>query len=105
MTVTPATDASFDELLAIDERPVLVEFSAAWCPPCRAMPPILDALARAHADSIRVITVDEDDAPDLFVRERVTSMPTFKLFESGVARRTLVGAQPLRSLEAALGLA
>jgi thioredoxin 1 len=83
------------------DRPVLVDFTAAWCPPCRVMDPIVAALDDER-DDLRVVTVDVDDSLDVAARYGVLSMPTFMLFRGGEPVLTLVGARPRRRLEAEL---
>ena len=80
------------------DKPVLVDFTAAWCPPCRAMKPILDALD-AERDDLDVVEVDVDESIDVAARYGVLSMPTFMLFIDGRPVQTLIGARPRRRLE------
>jgi thioredoxin 1 len=84
--------------------PVLVDFWAAWCPPCRVISPILDELAERHDGRIKVAKVDVDAYPELAAEYRVSGIPTLVLVENGEATRTLVGARPLAVLERELGL-
>ena len=83
------------------DKPVLVDFTAAWCPPCRAMKPILAALD-AERDDLDLVEVDVDASTDVAARYGVLSMPTFMLFVHGQPVQTLVGARPRRRLEADL---
>jgi thioredoxin 1 len=83
------------------DKPVLVDWTAAWCPPCRAMNPILDALD-AERDDLDVVKVDVDDSVDLAAEYGVLSMPTFMLFRHGAPVLTMIGARPRRRLEAEL---
>jgi len=95
------TDATFTAEVLESELPVLVDFTAAWCPPCRAMNPVLDAIA-ADRDDIRIVKLDVDDNQETAVRYGVLSMPTFMLFRDGAPVQTLVGARPRRRLESEL---
>jgi thioredoxin 1 len=95
------TDDTFTSEVLESELPVLVDFTAAWCPPCRAMNPVLDALA-ADRDDIRIVKLDVDDNQETAVRYGVLSMPTFMLFRDGAPVQTLVGARPRRRLESEL---
>ena len=97
-TVTAATFTA--EVLEAD-RPVLVDFTAAWCPPCRAMKPVLEGLA-ADRDDLRVVQVDVDADPATAAAYEVLSMPTFVLIRDGREAARLVGARPRRRLEADL---
>ena len=80
------------------ERPVLVDFTAAWCPPCRAMKPVLEEFAAARPE-LKVVQVDVDESASTAARYGVLSMPTFILFRDGAPAATLVGARPRRRLE------
>ncbi|MFC8914507.1 thioredoxin [Streptomyces sp. NPDC047821] len=92
------TDADFDtEVLAAD-RPVLVEFTADWCGPCRQLAPVLRAVAAEEADRLEVVRMDVDRNPGTTVRYGVLSTPTLMLFRSGEPVRSMVGARPKRRL-------
>lgn len=104
MTPIHVTSATFEQEVLASEVPVLVDFWAAWCPPCRLIAPVLDELAERHDGRLKVAKVDVDSDPDLAGMYRVSGIPTLILFEDGVPARTLVGARPLAALEAELGL-
>jgi thioredoxin 1 len=97
----PIDDASFTAEVLESDKPVLVDFTAAWCPPCRVMNPILAELA-ADRDDLRVVSVDTDDNQESAARYGVLGMPTFMLFRNGAPVLTLVGARPRKRLEAEL---
>jgi thioredoxin 1 len=86
------------------ETPVLVDFTAVWCGPCRVMAPILDDLA-ADRDDVRFVAVDTDRDPELAARYEVLSAPTFILFRGGAPVLRLVGSRPRRRLERELDAA
>jgi thioredoxin 1 len=92
-TVLELTDATFDEEIAASPIPVLVEFWAQWCPPCRLIAPILDSIAAEYADRLRVCKVNSDDRPELALRYDVMSVPTILVFHHGELRRRMVGAR------------
>jgi len=95
------TDASFAADVLESDKPVLVDFTAAWCPPCRAMNPILDELASSR-DDLRIVKLDVDDNQSTAAQYGVMSMPTFMLFNNGALVQTLVGSRPRRRLESEL---
>ncbi|HEY1828729.1 MAG TPA: thioredoxin [Acidimicrobiales bacterium] len=84
--------ATFDEEIATSAVPVLVEFWAEWCPPCKALAPILDQLATEFGDGLRVRKVNADEHSDLGARFEVMAVPTMLLFAGGQLRMRLVGA-------------
>ncbi|HYF24194.1 MAG TPA: thioredoxin [Baekduia sp.] len=91
-------DDHFDAAVLESELPVVVDFSAAWCPPCRVMEPVLAELAAERTD-LRFVQVDVDASPQTAARYGVLSMPTFVVFRDGAPVRSLVGARPRRRLE------
>jgi len=90
-------DAHFDAEVLESELPVLVDFTAAWCAPCRIMDPLLAELA-AERDDLRVVQIDVDQNHETVARYGVMSMPTFMLFKDGVPAATFVGSRPKRRL-------
>lgn len=91
------TEASFAHDVLERPRTVLVEFTATWCPPCHAMKPVLEQLARAHPD-VEVVVVDADENASLAARYGVRSLPTFLAFRGGAPTGQIVGACALRVL-------
>jgi thioredoxin 1 len=96
--VVEVGDATFDAEVLAGDRPVLVEFGAAWCPPCRALDPIVDALAEARTD-VKVVKVDVDASPEVSARYRVRSAPTVLVFRDGKVARQHVGLTTREKLE------
>jgi thioredoxin 1 len=88
--VDTVDDRTFDIAVIASERPVLVEFGADWCPPCRMIAPILDEIAAARSD-LRVFSIDVDANPETQVRYRVMSLPTLLLFVEGTPVRQVIG--------------
>lgn len=100
-TLTHTSDDRFADDVLASELPVLVDFTAAWCPPCRVMEPRLAELA-AERDDLRVVELDVDSNQATAARYGVLSMPTFMLFRAGAPVLRLVGARPKQRLLAEL---
>jgi len=93
MALNPVTNNTFTAEVLESEQPVVVDFWAAWCPPCRAMNPILDELA-AERDDLKIVSVDADTEQELAVQYGVLGLPTFVVFENGAPVASLVGSRP-----------
>jgi thioredoxin 1 len=91
--VREVTDSTFGQEVLGAERPVVVDFWAPWCGPCRAVAPILEQLA-ASQDRVEFVKVDIDQSPSYASRYGVLSIPTTILFEGGEAKETVIGARP-----------
>jgi thioredoxin 1 len=96
--VAEVTDADFEAEVIGAELPVLVEFTADWCPPCRQMGPVLTALADETSDRLKVVQLDVDTNPLTTNAYKVLSMPTFMVFRAGEPVKSMVGARPKRRL-------
>ncbi|MGW3019891.1 thioredoxin family protein [Streptomyces longwoodensis] len=96
--MTEVTDADFSAQVIDSELPVLVEFTAHWCPPCRQMGPVLKALAAEEGDRLKVVQLNVDANPTTTNHYKVLSMPTFMVFRAGEPVKAMVGARPKRRL-------
>jgi thioredoxin 1 len=88
------TNDNFDQEVLQSPQPVLVDFWAAWCGPCKAVAPTLDALAREYAGKLKVVKLDVDEYGDLAGRYGVQSIPTLLLFKGGQPVERLIGNYP-----------
>ena len=91
--ITNLTETTFDEEVGATPEPVLVDFWAEWCGPCKLIAPILEEIAAEQAGSVRIAKVNVDEAPDLARRFEVMSIPTLILFDAGVPAKRMVGAK------------
>jgi thioredoxin 1 len=102
--IQEATDANFDQLVLQNDKPVVVDFWAAWCGPCRMVAPEIDKLAAKYDGSVDVVKVDVDASPQTAQRYGIMSIPTVAYFAPGQPPRAAVGFRPLEALESAFGL-
>ena len=100
------TDATFDELVLGAELPVLVDFWAEWCGPCKMVAPVLEEIAGEHAEKLSVVKLNIDENPGAARDYQIMSIPTMAVFSGGKMVKSIVGAKPkaaiLRDLEAYL---
>jgi thioredoxin 1 len=97
-------EASFQREVLDSKVPVVVDFWAAWCGPCRAVAPEVEALAVQYGPAIKVVKVDVDANQVVAGRYGIRGIPTIGLFESGKLTKQAVGARPRHAIEAELGL-
>ncbi|WP_133835029.1 thioredoxin [Arthrobacter sp. JUb115] len=102
MSVQSATTSTFQAEVLQSDIPVLVDFWAPWCPPCRAVAPILDTLAQENSGKIKVVKINVDDNPQLAQQYSVSSIPAFRIFDNGQSAGSFVGAMSKESFEARL---
>ena len=103
MTVaTPVTDNDFETQVLKAEKPVLVDFWATWCGPCRMVGPIVEQLAKEYQDQLTVYKLDVDNNGDTAIQYQVQSIPTLILFKDGKPAQRIVGYMPKERLLAQL---
>ncbi|HEV8402697.1 MAG TPA: thioredoxin [Candidatus Limnocylindrales bacterium] len=100
-----ATDANFEELVLKSERPVVVDFWAAWCGPCKMVAPEMEKLAAKYDGAVDVVKVDVDANPGLSQAFNILSIPVIAFFKPGSQPQGVVGFRPLEQLEQTFNLA
>ena len=102
--VSHITDATFDEVINGSAEPVLVDFWAEWCGPCKMVAPILDEIAEEQDGRIKVTKLNVDENPNTSLKYQVQSIPTMLLFKGGEVTKTIIGAKSKAALMEDLGL-
>jgi thioredoxin 1 len=100
--VLDITDATFEQEVLKSELPVLVDFWAEWCAPCRALAPVVKDIAASYDGRLRVVKLDVDSSPAAPARFQVRAMPTLLFFKNGQVVDSIVGAVPKQKIEAKL---
>ena len=92
------TNADFEQEVLQSEIPVLVDFFATWCMPCKMFAPVLEEVSEEREGALKVVKLDVDEAPELAVKYRVMSIPTLILFQNGEVKESFVGAMSKEEL-------
>ena len=107
MATKKTTDATFDQDVLQNDKPVLVDFWAEWCGPCRAVAPVLEELSGQYDGKLEIVKLNTDDNPATAAKYGITSIPTMNVYVGGEIVKTIMGAQPkpklLRELEPFIG--
>lgn len=96
------TDATFEQDVLKSDKPVLVDFWAAWCGPCRRVGPVLEEIASEHGEKLDIVKLNVDENPETAAKYQITSIPAMKLYTNGEVVKTVIGAKPKPALEADL---
>ena len=99
--ITEVTDTNFQAEVLENDQPVLVDFWAPWCGPCRVVQPVLEEIA-GERDDLRIVKLNTDENPQVAGQYGIMSIPTMILFKHGQPVKQIVGAKPKRALEAEL---
>lgn len=101
-TVSEVTDTNFQAEVLESEVPVLVDFWAPWCGPCRMVAPVVEEIAKERGESLKVVKMNIDENNETAIAYNVMSIPTLMVFSHGQVAKTVIGAYPKKRLEAEL---
>jgi thioredoxin 1 len=100
--VREVNESDFDQVVLKSKTPVLVDFWAEWCGPCRTLAPIVEAIAEQYEEAARVFKLNVDDSPTLTRRYQIQGIPTLILFQDGVEKERLVGVVSQETISSAI---
>ena len=98
MATTKVTTADFDSVVLKSATPVLVDFWAEWCGPCRAVGPILEEISNEYGDKLTIVKLNTDEEGSIAMKYGISSIPTMNVFVGGEIVKTIVGAKPKPAL-------
>jgi len=101
-TISEVSDSNFQAEVIESETPVLVDFWAPWCGPCRMVAPVLEEIAQEKGDALKIVKLNTDENQQTAIAYEVLSIPTLILFKNGQIAKKVIGAYPKRKLEAEL---
>ena len=101
-TVSEVTDSNFQAEVLESEKPVLVDFWAPWCGPCRMVAPVVEEIAKERGEELKVVKMNTDENQQTAINYNIMSIPTLILFRHGQPAKTVIGAYPKKRLEAEL---
>ncbi len=97
--ILDVTDGTFEEDVLKSEQPVLIDFWAEWCAPCRQLAPVVKQLADEYGDRLRVAKVDADANTEIAAKLQIRALPTLLLFKDGEVKASLIGNQPKAKIQ------
>ena len=98
MATSKVTAANFDEVVLKSSTPVLVDFWAEWCGPCRAIGPILEDISNEHGEKLKIVKLNTDEESAIAIKYGITSIPSMYVFVNGEVVTQIVGAKPKPAL-------
>ncbi|HEY8590305.1 MAG TPA: thioredoxin [Naasia sp.] len=101
-TLKQVTDATFEQDVLNSDKPVLVDFWAEWCAPCRAVGPVLEQIALENGEKIEIVKLNVDENPETAAKYHITSIPAMKVYRGGEVVKSVIGAKPKPALESEL---
>ncbi|CAN1268415.1 Thioredoxin M-type, chloroplastic [Linum perenne] len=102
LAVIPVTEKDWDKMVIASDIPVLVDFWAPWCGPCRMIAPVIDELAKEYAGKISCYKVNTDESPNIASQYGIRSIPTVLFFNKGEKKESIIGAVPKSTLSSTL---